>query len=194
MSGIRLEVKSNLDRVVAEFRQDRDEILDKATYRALNRALDKSATETSREIRKVYNVRDRAVKAALTKQRASSKRLWARLVIQGARLGLIEFDASWSRKKSGASVRIKVGGGRLTVRGSFIAARRWRSWQNGQEQVSQGVFKRVGKARYPIHYLRSISIPQAFAQRAVLAAIERLAVEAFDKNLEQQVRYLRGIT
>lgn len=194
MNEIRLEVKSNLDRVVAEFSQARDEILDKATYRALNRALDKSATETSREIRKVYNVRDRAVKAALTKQRASSKRLSARLIIQGARLGLIEFDALWSRRQKGASVRIKVGSGRLVVAGSFIATRRWKSWQNGQEQSSQGVFRRLGKARYPIRYLRSISIPQAFANRAVLDAIERIAIETFDKNLEQQVRFLRGIS
>jgi hypothetical protein len=194
MSGVRLDVRSNMDRVVAEFAAERDELLNKATYRALNRALDKSVTETSREIRKVYNVRDRAVKKAITKRRANSMSLFARMTIEGARLGLIEFDARWHPgQRGGASVKIKVGGGRKTVLGAFIATMRYQEWRSGADVSYRGVFRRLGKSRLPIRFLRSISIPQAFANKAVLDAVQRLAVIEFDKTLEQQVRYLRGV-
>jgi hypothetical protein len=50
----------------------------KATYRAINRAVDKTVTETSREVRKVYNLRDRAVKAAMKKRYANKRASSAR--------------------------------------------------------------------------------------------------------------------
>jgi hypothetical protein len=54
------------------------------------------------------------------------------------------------------------------------------------------VWRRTGRDRYPIRNLRSISIPQAFGNKAVLAALEIHATETFNKNLQQQLRYLSG--
>lgn len=189
--AIRISVRSDIKRAVAEFSAERKAV-EKATYRALNRALDKAATDTGREIRKEYNVKQRAIRSALRKRRASSKSLFAKLLVEGVRLGLIEFDARWSRRMPGASVKVKVQGGRKFVPGSFIGTRRWQSWQDGAEQAHRGVFRRVGKERYPIRYLRSVSVPQAFSNKAVLAAVERVAVETFNKNLQQQLRFLTG--
>jgi hypothetical protein len=190
---ISVDVRSDIKRVVAEFRAETQHIAT-ATYRALNRAQDKAATETSREIRKVYNVRDRAVKAALKKIRANKSRLVATLRIEGARIGLIEFDARWRPgQRVGATVRIKVGEGRKPVAGTFIATRRWRSWQDDAEHAHRGVFRRAGKKRLPIRYLRSISIPQAFSNKVVQEAVQRLALESFNQNLEQQLRYLTSV-
>lgn len=188
MTQVSLDVRSNIDRVVAEFKATTSGKVRKATYRALNRALDKAATETSRQIRKIYNVRDRAVKRAMKKRRAHAKSLFARLTIEGARIGLIEFSAR--QTKPGVTVQIRKDGGRKLVKSAFINTRRWRSWQDGAEQSHRGVFRRVGKERYPIRYLRSVSIPQQFANKAVLEAIQSIAVMTFEKNFEQQMGYL----
>ncbi len=182
--SVRVSVRSDMKRMVAEFALERKKA-NKATMRALNRALDKVATETGREIRKTYNVKAGAIRKALSKRRASGSNLSARMIVEGVRLGLIEFDARWTRKMPiGATVRIKVAGGRKPVRGAFIASNTATGYR--------GVWRRVGRERYPIRNLRSISIPQAFSNKAVVAALEKHAAETFNKNLLQQLRYLTG--
>lgn len=184
--GIRMDFRIDIKRAVAEFSAMRDDVQNRATYRALNRTLDKVGTETGREIRKVYNVRQRAITSALRKRRANKNSLFARLIVEGVRLGLIEFDARWSRRMPGATVKVTVQGGRKTVAGSFIGTRRWGAGEH------RGVFRRVGKERLPIKYLTSVSVPQAFANAAVQSALEAVAAETFNKNFVQQVRFLSG--
>lgn len=180
MTGPRLDVRSNIDRVLADFRAETKNI-NTATVRALNRTVDSSATETSREIRKVYNLKDRTVKAALRKVRASRSRLVATLHVEGARIGLIEFEARWRQGQAvGATVRIKLGGARKPVAGAFIADARG----------GRGVFRRVGKKRFPLKYLTTISIPQAFSNDDVVGAVQKTAEVVFQKNFEQQIVYL----
>jgi hypothetical protein len=181
--SVKVDVRSNIGEVLADFRAESANI-EVATYRALNRSLDSSATETSREIRKVYNLRDRAVKAAITKYRASKNRLFAQLKIEGARIPLIEFDARWRQgQKVGATVKVLVGGGRKAVPGAFIASARF----------GEAVFRRVGKTRLPIRALRSVSIPQAFDNKRVVDAVQQIAIAVFEKNFEQQLVFLRGV-
>jgi len=184
MAGFRIDVRSNVKRVAAEFRAMRTDIADKATTRALNRALDKVATETGREVRKEYNVKLSAVRSALKKRRAHSKRLEANMIVEGVRLGLIEFDARWrSGMPIGASVRVKTAAGRKSIRGAFIAQMR-----SGRIDV----FRRRGKKRLKIDKLDTLSIPQAVMNKIVLEALEHIAVDTFNKNLEQQLRFLSG--
>jgi hypothetical protein len=188
-------VRHDVRRAIIEAQKLREDVSEKAIYRALNRALDKVATETGREIRKVYNVKQRAIMAALRKHRANRKRLTARLVVEGVRLGLIEFAARavnpWNvagrrhrRLGGGVSVQIKVAVGRKIVKGAFIAAR-----GGGSEGMRQ-VWRRAGFDRLPILTLRSISVPQAFANQAVLAALRTVARDTFNTNFAQQIRFL----
>lgn len=191
--GVRVDVRSNIDRTIAEFRAFRGDV-DKATYRALNRALDKVATETVREIRKEYNVRAGAIRAALrNRERARKGRLYARLVVEGVKLNLIDFAARWTpRTPVGASVKIRVKGPRQAIRGAFIAAATTNNARGGGSMGMRQVYKRVGLARLPIKVLKALSVPQAFANKAVLAALEKAAMETFEKNFAQQIRYLSG--
>lgn len=184
MNDLRLDVRSDIDRVVAEFSAAASGALPKAIYRAINRAVDKMATETSREVRKVYNLKDRAVKAAMKKRYANAATLLGTLRLEGARVPLIEFDARWSRRMPGASVRIKVAGGRKTFAGSFIA----RDPRSGQPTV----YVRKGKERVPLKNLRSISIPQAVSTQAVRDAVQVLAAQSFETDLRQQLTFLLG--
>jgi hypothetical protein len=178
---INVDVRSNLDEVKAEFHRFSYGLQEKATVRALNRALDQAATETVRRIRDVYNVKARAVHAAMKKDKADGgfRLANATLKIRGARIPLIEFGARWSRRNPGATVLIKKGGGRKTLRGSFIGVH----GKTGKRQV----FVRLGKKRYPIKTLRSLSLPQAFVKKTVLAAVKAKAGDSFTKNFRQQV-------
>jgi hypothetical protein len=179
---IQLDMRSNIASVMRQHEADTRQIAI-ATYRALNRATDKAATETSREIRKVYNVRHRAVMAALRKLRAGRSNLRAQMHIEGFRIPLIEFDAHWRPgQRVGATARIKVGGARTTIPGAFIA----------QGRHGPAVFKRKGKARGPIYELLSVSVPQAFLNKRVLGSVNQHANEMFLKTLIQQLRFLGG--
>lgn len=167
------------------------ELATKATYRALNRALDAVATAANREVRQTYNLRQSAVARAMRKRRASSHSLSAQLIVEGARVPLAEFGARavwpWNvpgrnrRPGGGVSVHIKRSEGRKLVRGAFIP--------RGQGKAV--VWRRApGAGRFPVIALRSVSIPQAVMNRAVRAAMDRVATETFAKNFGQQIEFL----
>lgn len=201
MAGdIRINVRTNAARVVAEFRALQDRDLATATYRALNRAQDRLATETAREVRKVYNVKATVVRGALKKRRATSKSLFARLTVEGARLPLIAFAARavnpWNvkgrarRPGGGVSVQVKLGGARKLVRGAFIAASTRNNARGGGSEGMLQVWRRRDAARDSLRSLRSISVPQAVANQAVIAALQKLAGDEFEKNFAQQLVFL----
>lgn len=159
-----------------------------ATIRALNRGVESARTTAGREIRKVYNIRHGAVLRVSSLRLARKGSLYARLIVGGKgrarRIGLIEFAARQTRRMPGTSVKVLVAGGRKMVRGAFI--------ETNASTGYRGVFRRTGKGRYPIENLRSLSIPQAFANKVVIAAVEKAAVEVFGKTFHQQVRFLSG--
>lgn len=188
---IGVDVRTNLDRTEASFTAWREGFRDKAIYRALNRALDQTATGANREIRKVYNVKAKAVSRAFRKFKANSNKLTAVLRIQGARIPLIEFAARWKPGQSvGATAKVMAAGGRETYPGTFIQASTRNNARGGGSAGQRQVFKRVGKSRYPILTQRGISIPQAFGDDAVTRAAKQIAAESFTKNFEQQVKFL----
>ena len=176
-NDIRVDVRHDMKRAMVDLSNLRDTVVNKATYRGLNKALDRTATETSREIRKEYNVKHRAVMSALKKRRAGPKSLFAQMRIEGARIPLIEFGARQTRL--GTTVQVKVKGGRKLVRSAFITTTR---------TGIRGVFLRSGKPRYPIRHQRSISIPQAISNKAVIAALQAITREEFSKEYERQLR------
>lgn len=159
-----------------------------ATVRALNRGIQSAQTNAQREIRKVYNIKRQAVVRVMRIMRANKARLTARLIVGGRgrarRIGLIEFDARQTPRMPGTTVKVKVAGGRKLVRHAFIATNRSTGYR--------GVFVRTGSKRYPIVNLRSLSIPQAFANQVVFDAVRKAAVDVFEKTFNQQVRFLSG--
>lgn len=210
-----VDVRHDVKRAVAEIQGMRADLEEKATVRALNYVLNRVATETGREIRKVYNVKQKAITAALTKHRANRKSLRVRLVVQGARLNLIEFAARavnpWNikgrrhgKRGGGVSVQIKVAGGRKLVQGAFITAATRNNATGGGSAGMKQVFRRTGyqyglggtrmgpRGEESIISLRSISVPQAFSNQAVLAAMRTLAAEGFHFEFNRQLRVLSG--
>lgn len=198
-----VSVRHDAKRAVAEIQGLRADIEEKATVRALNYVLNKVATETGREIRKVYNVKLKAITAAMKKHRANRKHLTSRLVVEGVRLGLIEFAARavnpWNVKGrrhrtrgGGVSVQIKVAGGRKLIRGAFITAATRNNATGGGSAGMRQVFHRDGADRDSFRSLKSISVPQAFANQAVVGTLRRLAVERFNYEFRRQLSVLGG--
>jgi len=191
MSGVKIDVRSNVDQVTATIRALPDRMKDRAILRSINRAVDAIATESSTQIRKVYNLKHRAVLAALTKHKASRVTLTGDVTFKGRRVPLIEFDARWRQGQSiGATAKIFVGGKRVPYRGTFIAAATSNNASGGGSAGMMQVFKRVGKNRYPIRTLKGISIPLTLRNKAVSDAIRKVASDAFTKTFSQQVKYL----
>jgi len=99
--------------------------------------------------------------------------------VEGHPVGLINFSAR--QTKRGVSVLIKKGTGRKVLRTAFIAT---------TKTGYRGVFVREGKERYPIKNLRSVSIPQTFINDVVIKAVDAATMDAFERTLSQQTRFL----
>ena len=181
---IHINVATNSKKVRAYLSFLSDSAVSTASARALNKTVSTTATAANKEIRLVYNVRAVAIRKAMKIKRAHKKQksLRAEIVVRGSRIGLIEFQARWTRRMPGTSVKVKVQGPRKTVKGAFIAT--------NSHSGYRGVFRRVGKSRYPIVNLRSISLPFAFFNEAVITATSKVAAEAYAKNYEHELQYI----
>jgi len=191
MSGVKIDVRSNIGEVVATIQALPDRLKDRAILRSINRAVDSVATESSAQIRAVYNLKHRAILAALTKHKASRGTLAGDVTFKGRRVPLIEFEARWrQRQPVGATAKIFVGGSRVPYRGAFIAAATSNNPRGGGSAGMNQVWVRVGKDRYPIRVLRGISIPLTLRNKVVIEAVRKVASDTFTKNFTQQIKYL----
>lgn len=190
-----INVRDTIKEVIVDFEHLPAQMETKAMVRAANTAARKVRTESGREIRKIYNLKLRAVRAAtkLLRARRNQAIVRASVVYAGRPIPLIEFAARavnpWNipgrrhnRRGGGVSVRIKKASGRRTVKGAFIA--------QTARMSSPGVFQRVGKTREAIRQLRSVSIPTTVVNRAVYAALEKTGYTSFRKEFVRQLNLL----
>lgn len=201
---IELNVESNINHIRLQFNNLADNIEEKATIRALNRAGDQSVTAISREIRKVYNIGAAfARRQVRTVNRANRGRLYFTIRIFSKRIPLAEFRPR--QTKQGVSVMVKRGSRKL-IPHAFLAT---------MPSGHVGVFARIvgkerpdprfrfgpgsGRARrkwgdpdIPIGELTTLSIPRMFLEHTVHAAVRRVATDSFNRNFTQQVNYLKS--
>jgi len=191
---ITVDVRSNLRQVALSFPAAARRHIRPAAARALNRVAVSTRAEASREIRQVYVLKARAIKAQIRLTRATAQSLEARLTASGKRIPLIEFQARQNRQ--GVSVRIKRAGGRKTVRHAFVA--RMRSGHVGVFlRLEPGSNKFAPRSRrrrvrrsgpdLPIIELKSLSLPKAFTNREVVAAMTRIASARFNIEFQREL-------
>lgn len=180
---MKVDVRSNIAAVKAQIPAARDDLVNRATVNALNRAATTVRAEASKEIRKIFNLKASAIKAKIDLRRASKGRLEAHVVASGKRISLSEFGARWNRRMPGVSVQVYRQGARKTVRGS---------WLMPTKSGYVGAFRRVGRERYPIEFLTSVGFGQMFKSKQLTNALKTIAQDRFQVVLTQELKFRTG--
>jgi hypothetical protein len=194
---IRIDVSSNIAAARERTSQLTKAIEDRATVAALNRTATTVRAAGVREIRKEYpGLRAGAIRDELKILRANRGRLMATVSLRGSRIALIEFSPRQTKK--GVSVRIK--GQRKLIPHAFIATmdsglksvfvRAYSSKRfNAEFRYGKGSRVRSSGPDTPIAELMSISLPRAFVNKKVQAALKLLARETFIKNFRAELAF-----
>lgn len=175
-TGLRIDVRHNLKEVEISLGRLAGEIRDKAVVRALNRTATTIRAEAAREIRAEYNMKVSDIKGEMRIENATPSQLRARVVVRGRPQSLSEFGPR--QNKQGVTVMVKRGQRKL-IRHAFL-------WQR---PGGAPVFVREGKSRLPIKKLFTLSLPSAFTNDKVMAALKRVAGRRFPGAFAQEARY-----
>lgn len=168
-----LEVKLFNDEFLKQFENAEGE-LKKALRLAKDRALSSAKTEVIRRIPKFYDVKQKTLreKSVFTKREDG-------MMIKGSPIRLFKFKVSPKDPPSTSFIRVSVKKNTKIMTKAFV--QRMRS--NGMV----GVFERVGKKKYPIEQLYSVSVPQMAEEENVLDGAMERAKLVFDERLEHEM-------
>ncbi len=161
-----------------------------AFMRAVNRTAAGVKTDISRNIRDKYFIKASDIKQSISLKRAFvGKNSVAEIKSKGKAIPLYFFQVTPKqrtkpRPKIGVAARVKKGGSKKKIPGSFIAHSRGRT----------GVYIRKGKERIPIKQLYGPSIPQMIGNPQIIEKIEKGAINRLEKNLEHELnRFFKKI-
>ena len=134
----------------------------KAQKRTTTESGRKFRTTTVKEVRKIYNIKAKDLKARIRTRVEKGKEGYAwRMQVKGRPIGLEKFGARQTKK--GVSVLVRKDSGRKTLSKAFIAKGK--------------VFERVGKKRLPIVNLKTLSVAQMFNKETLKVAFEEVSRE-----------------
>ena len=186
---INISVQHNFKQVAVKLFELRTDVLEKAKIRALNKVAAQAKTAASKEIRAAgYNMKAAAIKQKITIKRAVSGDAVVVIRCSGRVIPLIQFWVSGG--ENGRPVVVKVKNGRKVLNNAFVAT---------MPTGHRGIFERVGNKHkknskgiwsgLPIKQLFGPSIPAAFGNEVVQAALVRLVHEKFPAILEHEIKF-----
>ncbi len=149
----------------------------KVVTRVLNKLGSQSKTAISREVRNTYNIKKDRLDAGFYTRRATWENLAVLLRYSGRTPGLQRFDARTTSR--GVTVKVLKTGGRKVVRNAFMPGK------------IIGVYKRVGKERFPIKRLYGPDIP-GMVNMVGEDAAQQVMDEKTDKLLGHELEYELG--
>lgn len=149
-----------------------DKQLEKALYFAKNRALNTVKTELARGVPKKYDTKQKTIR-----DRTRVNKNTGEVSVKGSPIRLFKFRVTpTSPRKQLVTASVKRASKSLP--NAFVQQMR-----NG----TIGVFERVGKSRYPIRQLYTVSAPQMAGNEEVLeGAMERASI-VFDERLSHEI-------
>jgi hypothetical protein len=192
-------IKHNIDDTIRRLRAQ-SEAIEKAQVSAVNKAVAQANTRMVRGISAEYRLTQSFVRERLRVKRAvrsggSSFTVTASLIGNPSgrskrSMNLIHFamakltraeKAAW-RKGSGMRnpqipFQIKRAGGRVTVKGAFVANK------------GRTVFVREGESRLPIKPVRTIGVPQMFSSRKINDDVVRHVNEILPKLFKHELDF-----
>jgi hypothetical protein len=189
---ITVNVRSNIAEVRARMAVMKDDVINKATVRTLNKVATTIRATASREIRNAgYGLKAATIKNQLTIKRAIRGNLVAMVIASGRPIPLIEYNARQTAK--GVSVLVKEG--RKIIAHAFIAT---------MPSGHTGVFIRKGKDHrkkvlngrtlwtgLPIQELFGPGVPKAFGNQVVIDALKKVVADRFPTVLSQEIAFAR---
>ena len=190
--GFTVDVRSNADKVAADFLAGAREMRDLAVMRALNKAVDQGKVATARSVRDDggYKIKVSTIKAQIKVKKASQGSLRAAIIAKGKPIPLINYGARQTSK----GVTVSVQKGRRLIPGAFIA-----TMQGGHVGVfvhdtrKQQVHKKVRGSwhQLPIRELYGPSVPDGMANKDVQAAVMTYIDANFPRILKHESEWLR---
>ena len=149
-----------------------DKQLEKALYFAKNRALNTDKTELARGVPKKYDKKQKTIR-----DRTRVNKNTGEVSVTGSPIRLFKFRVTPTSPKR-QLVTASVKRASKSLPNAFVQQMR-----NG----TIGVFERVGKSRYPIRQLYTVSAPQMAGNEEVLeGAMERASI-VFDERLSHEI-------
>lgn len=149
-----------------------DKQLEKALYFAKNRALNTVKTELARGVPKKYDTKQKTIR-----DRTRVNKNTGEVSVTGSPIRLFKFRVTPTSPRR-QLVTASVKRARKSLPNAFV-----QRMGNG----TTGVFERVGKSRYPIRQLYTVSAPQMAGNEEVLeGAMERASI-VFDERLSHEI-------
>ncbi len=147
---------------------------EKASMRALNRAILAARTMSTKAIGKEYTVKAKDAKADMILKKAHISRLYATLVAKGSPLDLMLFKVR-ATKGGDVYAQVKRGGGKELPHSFFVTT------------GNPGIYHRTTAERLPIQREYGPSVPQMIGSPAVIEAIDNHAQEVLESRLEHEI-------
>lgn len=193
---MQISIKTNFPQVQAALDALRQDVRDRALASALNKTVEQGRTQMIRQITDEYVIKASDVRERLRIGRATFRQgsfaMSATLAAGGKRsMNLLRFvermvtlaEMRRRNKKEGGApqlrFRIKKSGGKQVLPGAFIAT------ANG----GTAVFQRVGKGRYPIKAISTISVPSMFNQKRINAAVVTAMQQRFPDIAAREIAF-----
>lgn len=185
----RIDVRSNIREVVAEFRRDANEVIDRATVNALNRAMVTGRAVAARELKKEYGALPiRVIKGQIRIERANSRKLRAIMTFAARRIRLIRygvFSTPRGIRGTGLPKKLLDQDGNPISRADLAHAFIRRSRNTG----TWNVMKRAGQDRYPLQIVLAPALSETLVEGQIGRGMATVAVETFEKALRKEIQY-----
>lgn len=195
---MQIDIRSNVSDVLERLNRRRDDVLEKAIPRALNRTGDMAATYANRRLRQAgYNFKAGEIADAIYLSKASRSRMTVVMRVRRRAKLLLSFNA----KETKQGVRVKVKGTTKLIKGAFIGQLR-----NGEQAVfiddktaGKTILRKTrdhkhgsvgGWRAYPVRKLYGPSVGGAYANDQVQSDMATFIGSTFGARLEHEIKYL----
>ena len=175
---LRVDVKADIKAALRELNRVQREQVPKAAARALNTTATQAQGAAVKELAAETGLKQKDVRAAMHRTRATWRNLVAAVVATGRAVNLIRFTRQTrDAARKGAGVRANAWGKSRVYRGTFIG------------NQGRTVFVREGEARLPIKAVHGPSIPREMAREKVLKHLDQTIRTRWPINFARELKY-----
>ncbi|HFU76408.1 MAG TPA: hypothetical protein ENK66_09205 [Arcobacter sp.] len=153
-------------------------VYQKALNRTVNDIGGKMKTQTTKEVRKTYNVKAKDIKSFMQIKRSRYSDMKYQMQIRSSPLNAIRFGAKVLKQRGKVSVRIKKDSGRKVLNRTFLS------------KSGKAVLQRE-KGTQKIKAVSTVSIPQMFNDK-ILKKADEMARKEFGKKLQDNFDFYIG--